>query len=309
MDFELNDDQQALVASLESIRRRYAELPIAHKRDRSYFAADLQALLQDGGYFDAAREIGGLEAALVVIEIARSPCVVETGASALVVPHIPEIEVAGPFAMIVGDVMRAQRFLPVARHTLIDSGDGLLLLEIDPDSVEPVDTIFAYPYGRFRTSPSLAGARQLDRGARSALRHWWRVALAAEIAGAAQAAVAFTVNYVKERHVFGRAVGSFQAVQHRLAQCYQIARGIRFLALSAAWSGSIHDADLAAAYAQEHISKLIFDLHQFNGGMGVTNEHELHFWTYRLRALQAEMGGADRAALDIAEHLWGPAAA
>lgn len=309
MDFELDDDQQALVGSLQSIRQRYAELPIAHKRDRSYFAADLQQLLRDGGYLDAAREIGGLEAALVVTEIAQSPCVVETGASALVVPHIPEIDVAGPFALIAGDVMRAQRFLPVARHALIDSGDGVLLVEVEPDDVETVDTIFAYPYGRFRTKPSHGEARHLGRGARSALRHWWRVALAAEIAGAAQAAGAFTVAYVKERHVFGRAVGSFQAVQHRLAQCHQIARGIRFLALRAAWSGSVHDADLAAAYAQEHVSKLVFDLHQFNGGMGVTNEHELHFWTYRLRALQAEMGGAERAALDIADHLWGPAAA
>ena len=98
-------------------------------------------------------------------------------------------------------------------------------------------------------------------------------------------------------------------MQHRLAQCHQIARGIRFLALRAAFSGSPLDADLAAAYAQEHVHKLVFDLHQFNGGMGVTNEHELHFWTYRLRALQAEVGGTDKAALAIADQLWGPAAA
>ena len=41
--------------------------------------------------------------------------------------------------------------------------------------------------------------------------------------------------------------------------------------------------------------------------MGVTTEHLLHFWTYRLRALQAEAGGTYGAALDLADKLWGSA--
>jgi len=309
MDFALNEDQRALVDAVQSIRRPFDALPMAHKRDRSWFAADLQRVLAEGGYLDAARAIGPLEAALIVIEITQSPCVVETGASALVVPHLPVNEVEGPVALISGDLSRAQRFLPVARAALIDTGDDVLLIAVDPAQVEPVDTIFAYPYGRFRTPPSLDSAQRLGAAALAPLRQWWRVSLAAEIAGAAQAAVAFTVDYVKQRHVFGKPVGVFQAVQHRLAQCHQIARGIRFLALRAAFSGSPLDADLAAAYAQEHVHKLVFDLHQFNGGMGVTNEHELHFWTYRLRALQAEVGGAEKAALAIADQLWGPVTA
>jgi len=309
MDFALNEDQRALVDAVQSIRRPFDALPMAHKRDRSWFAADLQRVLAKGGYLDAARAIGPLEAALIVIEAAQSPCVVETGASALVVPHLPVNEVEGPVALISGDLSRAQRFLPVARAALIDTGDDVLLIAVDPAQVEPVDTIFAYPYGRFRTPPSLDSAQRLGAAALAPLRQWWRVSLAAEIAGAAQAAVAFTVDYVKQRHVFGKPVGVFQAVQHRLAQCHQIARGIRFLALRAAFSGSPLDADLAAAYAQEHVHKLVFDLHQFNGGMGVTNEHELHFWTYRLRALQAEVGGAEKAALAIADQLWGPVTA
>jgi hypothetical protein len=54
---------------------------------------------------------------------------------------------------------------------------------------------------------------------------------------------------------------------------------------------------------------MMFDLHQFNGAMGMTNEYPLHFWTYRLRALQAELGGADAAALAAADLLWPQAAA
>src|SRR3954466_241515 len=132
MDFGLDEDQQALVDAVRSIRRPFDALPMAHKRDGSWFAADLQRTLADGGYLDAARAIGPLEAALIVIEAAQSPCVVEAGASALVVPHLPVDEIDGPVALISGDLSRAQRFLPVARHALIDSGDDVLLLPIDP---------------------------------------------------------------------------------------------------------------------------------------------------------------------------------
>src|SRR5215813_9314787 len=103
MDFALNDDQQALVDAVQSIRRPFDALPMAHKRDRSWFAGELQHVLAEGGYLDAARTIGPLEAALIVIEIAQSPCVVETGASALVVPHLPVEAVTGPIALISGD--------------------------------------------------------------------------------------------------------------------------------------------------------------------------------------------------------------
>ena len=83
---------------------------------------------------------------------------------------------------------------------------------------------------------------------------------------------------------------------------------MRMLALYAAWSVEAVAADVAATYAQDHVGKLAFDLHQFNGGMGVTAEHKLHFFTYRLRALQAELGGADAAAGAVYDALWNRAA-
>jgi alkylation response protein AidB-like acyl-CoA dehydrogenase len=139
------------------------------------------------------------------------------------------------------------------------------------------------------------------------LRHWGRTSLAIEWAGAARAAVDFIIEYVKQREIFGRPEGTFQAVQHRLAQCHQIAEGARWLAFRAAWSGSEEDADLAACYAQQQTSRVMFDLHQFNGAMGVTTENSLHFWTYRLRALQSELGGSTSAALALCDRYWGAA--
>src|SRR5262249_19048220 len=79
--------------------------------------------------------------------------------------HLPVEAVTGPVALIAGDLSRAQRFLPVAHSALIDTGEDVLLIAVDPDQVEPVDTIFAYPYGRFRTPPSLTDARRLGAAA------------------------------------------------------------------------------------------------------------------------------------------------
>jgi hypothetical protein len=82
------------------------------------------------------------------------------------------------------------------------------------------------------------------------------------------------------------------------------ATALHYLALRAAWSGESYDADVAACYAQQHVKKLLVDLHQFSGAMGITNEFLLHFWTYRLRALQSEAGGVIEAALDVVRERW-----
>jgi alkylation response protein AidB-like acyl-CoA dehydrogenase len=140
-----------------------------------------------------------------------------------------------------------------------------------------------------------------------AFRQWWRVSIAAEASGLMRSAVDFTVDYVKQRMMFGHPLGQFQAVQHRLAQCHQIACCVQYMTYKAAWSKAPFDATLAATYALAHLAKVWFDLHQFNGAMGITNEHKLHFWTYRLRALQSEMGGANDCALEAADMLWGKA--
>jgi alkylation response protein AidB-like acyl-CoA dehydrogenase len=307
MDFQLNEDQEALVGAVQAILADHAALPQSARMNFNYFDAALQRQLLDAGFLDAGRVLGALEATLVVIEAARIPAVVELAASALVAPKLfPDEHVPGPVALVrAADIGKPIRNLAVAATVLVDLGEEVALLPLAQGDAVPVDTVFGYPYGRFAATPDLSGARRIPAGPN--LRQWWRVALAAEFAGASQAAIAFTVDYVLERQVFGHPVGVFQSVQHRLAQCHQIAMGIKYLALRAAWSGEAVHADMAACFAQQHVRKLMFDLHQFNGAMGVTNEHSLHFWTYRMRALQAEVGGAYGSAVDVARQLWGAA--
>lgn len=306
MDLELNEDQAALVAAAESLTSRYAEIPAAHRRDYSYYAHDLGAALDSSGYLDAACTpgMGPVEAALVIEVVSRLASTVEVGASALVGPMLLGPDFPRPLVLLSGDLTKAHRYLPQARAALVELPDDLVLIDIEPGEVVEVETILAYPYGRFNTPPDLKRGRSLGAKALPEFQQWRRIALAAETVGAMRAAVDFTVDYVKSRYMFGHALGEFQAVQHRLAQCHQITRAAYLITLKAAWSRDPLDAMLAAAYVQQHIPKVWFDTHQFNGAMGITTEHKLHFWTYRLRALQAEMGGANQSALEAAKVLW-----
>lgn len=308
MDFDLSPDQTSLTDGLSSLLRRHVELAPAHRAARFFYDDPLDAALAEAGYFSGARaqDFSPLDAALILERLCALPCVVEAGASLLVTPHLLDAGDARPVALISGRLDQSHRYLSVARLALIDLGeDECLALDVAPDSVEASDAIFAYPYGRFRTPPDLARARRLGPGSGPKLRQWWRVSQAIEIAAALQRALDFTLAYVKERHVFGRAVGSFQVVQHRLAKNAQVARNIRLLALRAAWNGDPRDAALAAAFGQKAIPRACFDFHQFNGAMGMTTEHALHLWTMRLRALQGELGGSDASAIAAAKAAWG----
>ena len=306
MDFQLNEEQSVLVGAVQSICQSHRELPNEHRRVNAWFAHDLQRKLKADGYLDAiARGLTPLDAALIVLETATLPVVVEAANSSLVAPHVlPGEEIEGPIVVLDGDLTKPQRLITEAKTALIDIGDDVVLLPVREGDAQPIDTYLGYPYGVFVKAPDLGAGRRLGAGSRPILRQWRRVGLALECAGAAETATFFTVDYVRQRMVFGRPIGSFQAVQHRLAQCLQISQAMRYLALFAAFTGQSADADIAACYVQQHVHKLVFDLHQFNGGMGVTYEHKLHFWTYRLRALQSEAGGVNGAALDIADARW-----
>ncbi len=305
MDFQLSEDQRALVSALQGILADHNELPQSERFSFFWHDADLQAQLEQSGFLDAARDIGPLEAALVTYECAKNVAATDTIGRGLVAPlACPGLVFEGPVALVKeADLGRAIRNLPIAQTLLVECAEDVRVLRLDPGKILPVKSIYGFPYGRLADAPDLSAAEHVP-GAAATMRQWWRVGLAAEIAGASAAAIDFTIDYVKQRNVFGRPVGSFQTVQHRLVQRHGHALAGYYLAMRAAWSGNPVDADIAASQTQMGIKELLFDLHQFNGGMGVTTEHQLHFWTYRVRALQAETGGTHAAGLDIAANRW-----
>lgn len=121
------------------------------------------------------------------------------------------------------------------------------------------------------------------------------VARAAQLAGLGRAVVGATVEYTGNREQFGRPVGSFQAIQHHLAEMAIAAKQVNHLAHSAAWSFSrngysIHRAAQAKIAASEKIPALCWTAHQCHGAIGFTWEHDLHLYTRRALAWKTDFG-------------------
>jgi alkylation response protein AidB-like acyl-CoA dehydrogenase len=75
--------------------------------------------------------------------------------------------------------------------------------------------------------------------------------------------------------------------------------------LKAAGTADDGDAALAASHAQDSATRVVYDLHQMLAAMGMTLEHPLHLWTYRLKALLSELGGRGGQARAVARHCFG----
>lgn len=304
MDYDLSEDQAAILSGLEQL---IASLNIEAPKE-PVFAAYSQPLddeLTQGGFLDITQQegFGLLDGALIVEMLARLPVSVEAAASVLVAPGFLADAARRPVALLAGPLTRPARFLPMAKTLLADTGDELLRIDIPTGAVEEVETLFAYPYGRLKaplTLPSVSlGAARLGE-----FRRRWRIALAVEAAGLMQAALDQVLEHVKTRQQFGRPIGSFQAIQHRLVMAAEQGQALRWLALRAAWSDTETDAAIAATFAQDATPRFCTDLHQFCGAMGLTLEFPLHLWTYRLRALLGELGGSSGQAIAAADAAW-----
>ncbi|MEU0949034.1 acyl-CoA dehydrogenase family protein [Streptomyces canus] len=121
--------------------------------------------------------------------------------------------------------------------------------------------------------------------------------LACEAVGAADRALEITVEYVKQREQFGRPIGSFQAVKHRLADVYVQLQAARSAAYFAAWA-AVHDEQrvggLALAQALEALRTAAAEGIQLHGGIGFTWEHEAQRYFKRAAADELLFGPAHR---------------
>ncbi len=127
------------------------------------------------------------------------------------------------------------------------------------------------------------------------------ILLAAEQTGAAAEALDRTVAYARERVQFGRAIGSFQAVKHRLAdmmiQVEAAISAVYFAACSADEAPATlpQMASLAKVQATETLTFCAANMVQLHGGIGFTWEHDAHYFFKRARASATLFGS-------VAEH-------
>ena len=309
MDLTLTDDQRAILDAVETLTRRYASAPINDTRF-ALVSEELDRELADGGFLDVGfdPDLGAVSAALIVERLARLPYTVEAAASSLVRPLLGG-ELLRPICFIEkARTRRPVRFLRPGATVVVAGPTEVSSFVATDDQVRAEESLFAYPVGTLLVDPaSLATERH--NVSPDELRTRWRVALAAEAAGLLAAALDSTITYVTDRQQFGRPLATFQALRHRLAEAQVRTNGVYWLALKAAATLDAGDAALAALHAQDSARQATYDFHQFLAAMGMTLEHPLHLWTYRLKALISELGGSGAQGVAAADALWGESAA
>ncbi len=193
------------------------------------------------------------------------------------------------------------------------AGIGLFLVDVPSEGV----SVRGYPTqdGLRGAEVSLAGATGIPLGnPADALPAIDRVVdealafLAAEAVGVMAAMHASTVDYMKQRKQFGRAIGEFQALQHRAVDMYVLLEQARSMALLATMMSADEDAGerhkaVAAAKVQIGRSgrRLGQEAVQLHGGIGVTMEYMVGHYFKRMSMIELMFGDADAHLAKLAE--------
>ena len=169
----------------------------------------------------------------------------------------------------------------IEKLTSLDLTRPLARIRFDQVAVGP-EQVLGAPEGA-----GAAFARTLDIGA---------ALLAAEQVGGAERCLEFTTEYAKQRVQFGRLIGSFQAVKHRLADMMVVVEAAKSAAYYAACAIDEAPQELAEAaavarsYCSDAFSKCAADAIQLHGGIGFTWEHHAHLYFKRARASATLLG-------------------
>ena len=119
------------------------------------------------------------------------------------------------------------------------------------------------------------------------------ILLAAEQVGAAARCLELTVEYTKQRVQFGRPIGSFQALKHRMADMYVAVQSARAVVGEAVASPTPISAALARLAASDAFCSVAGEAIQLHGGIAITWEHDMHLYFKRAHS-SAQLLGSPR---------------
>ncbi len=201
--------------------------------------------------------------------------------------------------LVLAGAERASRFVMIG-------DDGLALVGADVVSLVPAGG-FDPALGLSLARIDGAGHRVGDAGLALAAVAAGRRALASQMAAAAEQMLTDTLAYVTERHQYGRAIGSFQSVKHRLADV-RVAVTAAQAGVRAAWESADHDdsgtlaiaAKCLAGRAHELASTHCFQVH---GGIAFTVEHGFQQWVRRGLLLDVLLGSTESLQRDLGRRL------
>lgn len=189
---------------------------------------------------------------------------------------------------------------------------GAHLVEVDQEGVV-IDAFTRFDHTRPLAHVRLGGATGWALSAGDAdLAEAWHIAqalLAAEAIGVSDAVREMAVDYARDRHAFGRPIGSYQAVKHQLVEMLRAAATARSLTYYAGLASEDGEGELARAtsalrFAAERASdfstRTCIAVH---GGIGVTWEHDAPLYLRRSQLsrllLDGERGAVDRVAEEV----------
>jgi alkylation response protein AidB-like acyl-CoA dehydrogenase len=333
MDVRLSPEQQALRDSVAQVCDHLAPRAVgqlddaerADKLDAAVAASGWRELraAEDGG----APLASGVEAAIVAEELGRA------GADAPFLGPTLAAELrrlaGGPVAVTPETVVLARTLggPAVARGGVVPDGgvaidakratSGLVLVPVDAGyaladvALAPAEIRTDLTRLVAATDPSSPEVRRVDGGTTLTaddIAAWTALGLAltaADLVGTMRGAVELSVAYATERRQYGRPVGSFQAIQHLLADAFVLMEGSRSVARHAAWAVDALDpedalgaAAVAKAYCARSARTVCETAIQVHGGIGNTWECLAHVHLRRALLSSDVLGGAD-ASLDL----------
>ncbi len=195
---------------------------------------------------------------------------------------------------------------------LLDGAVVAVAIDASKPGVE-IEPVRRYDATRSLGHVKLDGAQaQVSGDGAQALSSAWHLAqalIAAESLGAVETALEVSVAYAKERHTFGRAIGSYQAVKHSLTEVLRQLENGRSLLYYAGWSrhGAPAEFPMAANAARsvagralDFASRAMISVH---GGIGATWEHDAPLYFRRSQLTRRLLGGTAAASDRVAGEL------
>jgi alkylation response protein AidB-like acyl-CoA dehydrogenase len=124
------------------------------------------------------------------------------------------------------------------------------------------------------------------------------IAKCCDIAGGLQQVLEMTIQYAKDRKQFDQPIGKFQIIQHYCSNMATDVDGLKLATSHAAWLQSeglfcTKETSIAKAWASEASERVLASAHQIHGAIGVTIDHDLQYYTKRIKAAAPAFGDAE----------------
>ena len=311
MDFELNEDQQALRGAARELldgRSTSAQVRATFESEAPWDAELWKAMVEQGWTGIAVAEddggvgLGWVEVAVLLEEVGAHVAPAPILQQIVALDAVTGTEWAAP--LLAGDIVAcvaasgAREVVPYAPSAAVAvcvRGDELVAFAPSSTREPAMDVTREVGW----LDPSEGDATVLGGGdAVQAFIDRGSMAYSAELLGGAQRLLDLSVEYAKDRVQFDKPIGSFQAVKHRLADMLVDVEGMRSAVYYAAWciAASHADASVAASTAKAWCSdaskRVAASALQVHGGIGFTWEHDVHLFLKRAQLDQLAFGDA-----------------